>query len=226
MKKTKIAAAALAAVMLAGGCAQNKAPAASETTTTASTTTTAAETEQTTTAEETTDATTEEPTEAETAATEETTADETAETEAETSSVPEPSDLFTLEDYGLVMKNVPDSLMDMNATAGRNMAFILYVDKAMLGESDAENEMVFYSLNQDDLIYGEYHVDVRKAADPELPTLPSGEGEDIVAVPVLLRDIIEFGELDITKIKEFYITKNFEAIKQVSIAPYAASAEE
>ena len=218
MKKTKIAAAALAAVMLAGGCAQNKAPAASETTTTASTTTTAAETEQTTTAEKTT--------EAETAATEETTADETAETEAETSSVPEPSDLFTHEDYGLVMKNVPDSLMDMNATAGRNMAFILYVDKAMLGESDAENEMVFYSLNQDDLIYGEYHVDVRKAADPELPTLPSGEGEDIVAVPVLLRDIIEFGEIDITKIKEFYITKNFEAIKQVSIAPYIAPSKE
>ena len=203
LNKTKMTAAALAATVLLGGCTQTGAPAASESTTAASLTTTTTSAEQTT-----------------TATTAETKLPETSETVIV--DIPAASDLFTLEDYGWVMKDVPHSIMDMNATAGRNMAFILHVDKAKLGASDADNEIVFYSLDADDMIYGEYHVDVRNAADPELPTLPSGEGEDIVAVPVLLRDIIEFGELDIAKIKEFYITKNFEAIKQVSIAPYDA----
>lgn len=205
MSKTKITAAALAAMMLISGCAQNNAAAPSESTTAGSLTTTAAATEQTT-----------------TTMTAETTVSETTETEA-SEPVPKASDLFTLEDYGWVMKDVPHSLMDMNATAGRNMAFILHVDMAQLGD---DSKIVFYSLDADDMIYGEYYVDAKKAADPEYPTLPSEDGQYILAVPVPLRDILDAGKLDIAKIARFYITRNFDAIKQVSIAPYDAPPKE
>ena len=203
MKRPMISAAALAVIMLLGGCNTNNVPAASETTTVGSLTTTSAAAEQTTTTAA--------------AMTEETTASDTSETAAEPA--PVENDFFTPEDYGWVMKNVPHSLLDMRATAGGNSAFILHVDTAQLGE---DSEIVFCSLDKDDMIYGEYIVDVRKAADPAVETLPSEIGEDIVAVPVPLRDILNKDDLDIAQIAKFYITKNVSAIKQITIAPYIA----
>jgi hypothetical protein len=193
MKKLKITALLAAAALLLCGCAQNTAPAGS-------TTTAAAETP----AESTTTAAPETTTAAET------TAETTAESEGG-------SGLFTLEDYGWVMNNVPDSLMDMNAVAGRNMAFILHTDFSELGD---DSEVVFYSLDADDMILGEYIVDLARAADSSLETLPSEPGHDIVAVPVMLRHIIEKDSLDLSKIARFYVTKNFSAIKSITTAPY------
>ncbi|MBP5605412.1 MAG: hypothetical protein J6X60_07700, partial [Ruminiclostridium sp.] len=189
------------ALIAASGCAQPNTPAAG--TTTEKTTAAAASASPESTA-------------ADTSASEAATA-VTSETTAASESFPETSDLFTLEDYGWVMNDVPDSLTDMDADPSRRMAFILHTDFTQLGD---DSEVVFYSLDAENMIYGEYIVDLRAAADPELETLKSEPGQDIVAVPVMLRDIIDKNSLDISKIAQFYVTKNYNAIKLITTAQY------
>ncbi|MBP5606483.1 MAG: hypothetical protein J6X60_13250, partial [Ruminiclostridium sp.] len=113
-----------AALTVAASCSQSSTPAVS--TTAELTTTTAA-----TSAPESTPAKT-------TAA--ETTASVTSETTAAGNDNQDSSGLFTLEDYGWVMNDVPDSLMDMNGVPSRSMAFVLHTDFTQLGD---DSEIVF-----------------------------------------------------------------------------------
>ena len=234
-RKIMLTAAVCAVILAAASCGQNK-PAETTTTATeaaATTTTTAAETaapETTSTAAEVTTA------EVTTADDVDDDAEEEAEEEIEEGDEDaeeteegdngepenaeyEPAHPFQYTDIGWEMENVPDSLMDMNAVAGRNNAFMLQLDRDV-AKNGFESHFIF--LDSDGLIIADHKVAADTVEDLGIAPAPMLGGYDIVVYPVMLRDIIDTYGINLQDVARFYITDNFEApcIQLVTIELY------
>ncbi len=234
--KIMLTAAVCAVILAAASCGQNKPAETSAATSAAASTTasseaaaaaeapeTAAATAETTTAETTTadnDDVTEEEAEEEIEEGDED-AEETEEgdTEVPESEEHEPAHPFQYTDTGWEMENVPETLMDMNAVAGRNNAFMLQLDRTVAKDGFEVN---FIFLDSQGLIIADYKVTADTVEDLGIAPAPMLSGYDIVVYPVMLRDILDTYPINLQDVAEFYITDNFEApcVQLVTIEQY------
>lgn len=119
----------------------------------------------------------------------------------------EPAHPFQFTDTGWEMENVPESLMDMNAVAGRNNAFMLQLDKAA-AQNGFESHFIF--LDSEGLIIADYTVKEDTVEDLGIAPAPMLGALDIVVYPVKLKDILDTYGFSLQDVAKFYITDDID----------------
>lgn len=119
----------------------------------------------------------------------------------------EPAHPFQFTDTGWEMENVPESLMDMNAVAGRNNAFMLQLDRAH-AQNGFESHFIF--LDSSGLIIADYTVKEDTVEDLGIAPAPMLGAFDIVVYPVMLKDILDTYGFSLQDVAKFYITDDVD----------------
>ena len=131
----------------------------------------------------------------------------------------EPAHPFQYIDSSWEMENVPDSLADMNAVAGRNNAFMLQLDKNAV-QNGFEAHFIF--LDSNGQIIADHKVKTDSVEDLGIAPAPMLGGFDIVVYPVMLKDILDTYNINIMDVSRFYIADDPDSpcIELVTIEQY------
>ncbi len=119
----------------------------------------------------------------------------------------EPAHPFQATDIGWEMMDVPEKLMDMNAVAGGNNAFMLQLDKNAV-KNGFEAHFIF--LDSQGLIIADHKVLTDKVEDQGIAPAKMLGGMDIVVYPVSLREIIDTYSINLQDVARFYIAEDPE----------------
>ena len=139
--------------------------------------------------------------------------------EAPQSEESEPAHPFQFTDLGWEMENASDTLMNMNAVAGRNNAFMLQLNKNA-AKDGFESHFIF--LDSQGLIIADHTVKTDSVEDLGIAPAPMLGGFDIVVYPVKLTELIDTYSINLQDVARFYITDdiNDPCIEFVTIEQY------
>ncbi len=131
----------------------------------------------------------------------------------------EPAHPFRHTDTGWEMEDATNTLMDMNAVAGHNNAFMLQLNKNAV-QNGFESHFIF--LDSEGLIIADHKVAENSVADLGIAPAPMLSAPDIVVFPVRLQDIIDTYDIDVRDVASFYIAEDPEnpCIELVTIEQY------
>jgi len=114
----------------------------------------------------------------------------------------EPAHPFQYTDIGWEMTDPANTLMDMNAVAGHNNAFMLQLNKNAV-QNGFESHFIF--LDNEGLIMADYKVLTDTVEDRGITPAPMLGGFDIVVYPVKLQDILDTYAVPLQDVARFYI---------------------
>lgn len=131
----------------------------------------------------------------------------------------EPDHPFQYTDIGWEMVDPANTLMDMNAVAGHNNAFMLQLNKNAV-QNGFETHFIF--LDSEGLIMADYKVLTDTVEDRGITPAPMLGALDIVVYPVKLQDILDKFAVPLQDVARFYIAVDHDnpCVEFVTVEQY------